>query len=120
MIEHEICARSTPNLQDLRPWLRRMHLHSDMPQGIRERTNEAIIMSREFSIWVLYHLLSPRQINPSTTPGLKPGVCTGLILIGAFDPVLKAGVWGRRSIKYRNIDKRNKLASKCPVLPMAG
>ncbi len=63
MIEHEIRARSTPNLQDLRPWLRRIHLHSDMPQGFRERTDEAIIMSREFSIWILGHLLSPRQIK---------------------------------------------------------
>jgi hypothetical protein len=31
-------------------------------------------------------------INPSTTPGLKPGVCSGLILSGAFYPVLKGGV----------------------------
>jgi hypothetical protein len=40
-----------------------------------------------------------REINPSTIPGLKPGVCSGLILSGAFYPVLKAGVWRRRSIK---------------------
>jgi hypothetical protein len=33
------------------------------------------------------------KINPSTIPGLKPGVCSGLILSGAFDPVLKARVW---------------------------
>jgi len=39
------------------------------------------------------------KINPSTFPGLKPGVCSGLILSGAFDPVLKDGVWRRRSIK---------------------
>jgi peptide chain release factor subunit 1 len=41
------------------------------------------------------------QINPSTFPGLKPGVCSGSILSGAFDPVLKDGVWRRRSIKER-------------------
>ena len=40
-----------------------------------------------------------KEINPSTFPGLKPGVCSGLILSGAFDPVLKDGVWRRRSIK---------------------
>jgi len=39
------------------------------------------------------------QINPSTFPGLKLGVCSGLILRGIFDPVLKDGVWRRRSIK---------------------
>jgi hypothetical protein len=39
------------------------------------------------------------EINPSTIPGLKPGICSGLILSGAFYPVLKAGVWRRRSIK---------------------
>jgi hypothetical protein len=44
--------------------------------------------SRQFSI-----------INPSTLPGLKPGVCSGLILSGALHPVLKDGVWRRRSIK---------------------
>ncbi len=39
------------------------------------------------------------EINPSAIPGLKPGVCSGLILSSAFDPALKAGVWCRRSIK---------------------
>ena len=38
------------------------------------------------------------KINPSTFPGLKPGVCSGLILSGAFHPVLKDAVWRRRSI----------------------
>jgi len=41
------------------------------------------------------------EINPSTIPGLKPEVCSGLILSGAFDPVLKAGVWRRRSINKK-------------------
>ena len=40
------------------------------------------------------------EINPSTFPGLKPGVCSGLILSGAFDPILKGGVWRRRSINF--------------------
>jgi hypothetical protein len=44
-------------------------------------------------------LVQQGKINPSTIPGLKPGVCSGLILSGAFNPVLKAGVWRRRSIK---------------------
>jgi hypothetical protein len=47
------------------------------------------------------------EINPSNIPGLilrlrsgqAPGVCSGLILSGAFYPALKAGVWRRRSIK---------------------
>jgi len=42
---------------------------------------------------------STDKINPSTFPGLEPGGCSGLILSGAFDPVLKDGVWRRRSIK---------------------
>jgi hypothetical protein len=29
------------------------------------------------------------EINPSTFPALKPGVCSGLILSGTFHPVLK-------------------------------
>src|SRR4030042_3372380 len=49
-------------------------------------------------------------INPSTIPGLKSGVCSGLILSGAFDPVLKAWVWRRRSIKKRR--KRGFLMEK--------
>jgi hypothetical protein len=38
------------------------------------------------------------KINPSTILGLKPGGCSGLILSGAFNLALKAGVWRRRSI----------------------
>jgi hypothetical protein len=38
------------------------------------------------------------EINPSTFPRLKPGVCSGLILSGAFISALKGGVWRRRSI----------------------
>jgi hypothetical protein len=40
-------------------------------------------------------------INPSTFPGLKPGVCSELILSGAFHSILKDGVWRCRSIKTR-------------------
>jgi len=39
-----------------------------------------------------------KKINPSTFPGLKPGVCSGLNLSGALPPVLKDGLWRRRSI----------------------
>ncbi len=44
-------------------------------------------------------MINGRKINPSTFPGLKPGVCSGLILSGAFDPAQKDWVWRRRSIK---------------------
>ena len=49
-----------------------------------------------------------KEINPSTFPGLKPGVCSGLILSGAFDPVLKDGVWRRRSIKVEGGREKEK------------
>ena len=49
-----------------------------------------------------------KVINPSTFPGLKPGVCSGLILSGAFDPVLKDGVWRRRSIKVEGGREKEK------------
>ena len=38
--------------------------------------------------------------QPIRLPGLKPGVCSGLILSGAFYPDLKIGVWRRRT--YQN------------------
>jgi hypothetical protein len=43
---------------------------------------------------------SSKKTNPSTFPGLKAGGCSGLILSGAFAPVLKDGVWRRRSINF--------------------
>jgi len=43
--------------------------------------------------------LQGSEINPSTFPGRMPGVCSGVILSGASDPVLKEGVWHRRGIK---------------------
>ena len=36
--------------------------------------------------------------QPIRLPGLKPGVCSGLILSGAFYPDLKIGVWRRERI----------------------
>jgi tRNA1Val (adenine37-N6)-methyltransferase len=81
-----------------------------------------------------------QRINPSTIPGLKPGVCSGLILSGASDPVLKAGVRRRRSIKVlqkktgyrfsidavllsqfikiRNNEKVIDLGTGCGILPL--
>jgi len=41
-----------------------------------------------------------KKTNPSTFPSLKPGRCSGLILSSVFAPVLKDGVWGRRSINF--------------------
>jgi hypothetical protein len=35
--------------------------------------------------------------QPIRLPGLEPGVCSGLILSGAFNPGLKIGVWRRRT-----------------------
>ena len=35
--------------------------------------------------------------QPIRLPGLKPGVCSGLILSAAFNPGLKIGVWRRRT-----------------------
>ncbi len=35
--------------------------------------------------------------QPIRLPGLKPGVCSGLILSSAFCPDLKIGVWRRRT-----------------------
>ena len=35
--------------------------------------------------------------QPIRLPGLKPGVCSGLILSGALNPGLKIGVWRRRT-----------------------
>jgi hypothetical protein len=35
--------------------------------------------------------------QPIRLPGLKPGVCSGLILSGAFYPDLKIWVWRRRT-----------------------
>jgi hypothetical protein len=37
---------------------------------------------------------------------IKPGLCSGLILSGAFHPVLKDGVWRRRSIKRLRVKKK--------------
>jgi hypothetical protein len=54
--------------------------------------------------------LSRSQINPLDTPGfavlilgeneggLKPGVLSGFILSGAYNPDLKIGVWRRERI----------------------
>ena len=38
-----------------------------------------------------------KKNQPIRLPGLKPGVCSGLILSGAFYPDLKIGVWRRRT-----------------------
>ena len=38
--------------------------------------------------------------QPIRLPGLKPGVCSGLILSGAFYPDLKIGVWRRRTYQF--------------------
>mgnify|MGYP001038285780 CR=1 FL=1 len=55
------------------------------------------------------------QINPSTFPGLNPGVCSGLILCGTLNPLLKNGVWRHRSI---NLSKKSKLFLTSPHLSL--
>jgi hypothetical protein len=48
--------------------------------------------------------------QPIRLPGLKPGVCAGLILNGAFYPDLEIGVSRRRT--YENdLDSHNKLGA---------
>ena len=48
-------------------------------------------------IWYLIHIsLLPYCKSTLRLPGLKPGVCSGLILSGVLNPVLKIGVWRRR------------------------
>ena len=44
-------------------------------------------------------LFSDQEIlnQPIRLPGLKPGVCSGLILSGPLNPDLKIGVWRRRT-----------------------
>ena len=44
----------------------------------------------------LYELIN----QPIRLPGLKPGVCSGLILSGAFYPDLKIGVWRHRTYQF--------------------
>jgi len=39
--------------------------------------------------------------QPIRLPGLKSGVCSGLILSGAFCPDLTIGVWRRRTYQQR-------------------
>jgi hypothetical protein len=60
---------------------------------------------KESALFVQYCMVEQKcEINPSTFPGLKSGICSGLILSGALHPVLalypilKDGVWRRRSI----------------------
>jgi hypothetical protein len=45
--------------------------------------------------------------QPIRLPGLKSGVCSGLILSGAFYPDLKIGVWHRRT--YQETSKETVL-----------
>jgi hypothetical protein len=42
--------------------------------------------------------------QPIRLPGLKPGVCSGLILSGPFYPDLKIGVWRRRTYRKEEND----------------
>ena len=44
-----------------------------------------------------------QRSQPIRLPGLKPGVCSGLILSGAFYPDLKIGVWRRRTYQFRRL-----------------
>jgi hypothetical protein len=59
-------------------------------------------------------LLEVRPLNqPIRLPGLKPGVCSGLILSGAFNPGLKIGVWRRRT--YQKSLRANSSVGKISV-----
>ena len=48
-------------------------------------------------------LIDPTENQPIRLPGLKPGVCSGLILSGAFYSDLKIGVWRRRTYQEMEI-----------------
>ena len=56
-----------------------------------------------------------RKNQPIRLPGLKPRVCAGLILSGAFYPDLKIGVWRRRTYQlggiYRSVWPRMAIVS---------
>jgi hypothetical protein len=49
------------------------------------------------TLYPYYVLMLSFRNQPIRLPGLKPGVCSGLILSGAFYPDLKIGVWRRRT-----------------------
>ena len=58
-----------------------------------------MLYEKESALFVQYYMVEQKcEINPSTFPGLKPGICSGLILSSALHPVFKDGVWRRRSI----------------------
>jgi len=42
-----------------------------------------------------------RRNQPIRLPGLKPGVCSGLILSGAHNPDLKIWIWRRRTYQFK-------------------
>ena len=48
--------------------------------------------------------------QPIRLPGLKSGVCSGLILSGAFYPDLKIGVWRRRTYQTLSGSKQGHTA----------
>jgi hypothetical protein len=54
--------------------------------------------------------------QPIRLPGMKPGVCSGLILSGAFYPDLKIGVWRRRTYQIETgpIFSYNDIQGKSP------
>jgi hypothetical protein len=63
---------------------------------------------KESALFVPYCMVEQKcEINPSTFPGLTPGICSGLILSSALHPVVKEGfgaaevstLQGRRTIK---------------------
>jgi hypothetical protein len=59
-------------------------------------------MNKSYIIRSFLRKSCPRN-QPIRLPGLKPGVCSGLILSGASDPDLKIGVWRRRT--YQEWDR---------------
>jgi dephospho-CoA kinase len=74
------------------------------------RKNADLIINNDGSQEDLYAQVDKmvKEINPSTIPRLKSGVCpsaraqvegSGLMLSGAYISALKGGVWRRRSIK---------------------
>ena len=61
-------------------------------------------LDRHVRVWLVFKSIRPVQRNqPIRLPSLKPWVCSGLILSGAFNPGVKIGVWRRRTYQFEGI-----------------
>jgi len=69
----------------------------------KQQAGTSFTFIRSIPVYRRYrYILNNNQ--PIRLPGLKPGVCSGLILSGAFYPDLKSGVWCRRTYQKEEND----------------